>query len=198
MSGKYRVGRGSAVVGVALWASISGCASNIEGAQVPPVDWVAEAPSSQCAALAGHYSAAGMPAATNANTSGYGAVWAKEGSLLSIIELGANRTPRKRPRPDPFVHPRDVLPSIGIAIDPSGRPEFEARNASGAHETLTPQVWRCEGGALTTRVDLSTPDFESHVRLWKHGNALVAEQTVRLKAHEPVARFYFRFPSTTD
>lgn len=195
MSGKNRDGRARAVVGVALLALMTGCASNIEGAELPPADWVSESPSSQCAALAGRYSAAGMPAPTNANTSSYGAVWAKEGSLLSIIELGANRTPRKRPRPDPFVNPRDVLPSIDIGIDPSGRPEFEARNASGAREGLSPQMWSCEGGALTTLVALSTPDFESHVRLWKHGNALIAEQTIRVKAHEPVARFYFRFPS---
>lgn len=135
---------------------------------------------------------------TSANTSGYGAVWAKEGSLLSIIELGANRTPRKRPRPDPCVDPRDALPSIEIVIDSSGKPAFEARNASRAPEPLSPRMWSCEGGVLATLVALSTAGFESYVRLWKQGNALIAEQTVRVHAHEPVARFYFRFPSMKD
>lgn len=206
MSGKNRKDEVRAILSVAVAMLASGCASTIEGSDAPPFDWVAESPSSQCTALAGSYSAAGMPAPANANTVHYGAVWAKEGSLLSIIELGSNATPRNRPRPDPSVKPDDVVPSITIATDSTGRPEFAARNAHGGTEKLKSPMWTCEHGTMTSLVTLSTPGYESQVRLWKHGSALIAEQTVLagntdsagVRAREAVARFYFRFPSITD
>jgi hypothetical protein len=54
-------------------------------------------------------------------------------------------------------------------------------------------------------VALNTENFESSVQLWKSGDDLIAEQTVRATdghpagagKHQPVARFHFRFSSTT-
>ena len=202
----HRIGRVHAIVSVALCALVSGCVTHIEGSEVPPFDWAADTPSPQCAALAGNYFAAGMPAAGNALTAGYGSVWPTEGSLLSIVERGTNAIPRKRPRPDPAVDPVDVVPSISIIVDGSGSVRFEAKSAQGKMEQLRPQVWTCESGSLNSLVALSTENFESHVRLWRRGNALVAEQTIREtnghgtggRAHRPVARFHFLFASTLD
>jgi hypothetical protein len=199
-----RIGRIHVIVSVALCALASGCATHIEGSEEPPFDWVAEAPSAQCTALTGNYFAAGLPAAANAYTGGYGSVWPTEGSLLSIVERGSNAIPRKRPRPDPAVDPVEILPSISIFVDASGNARFEAKSTQGGMESLRPQAWTCDGGSLNSLVALATENFESHVRLWKRGNALIAEQTIRQtdgaggRAHRPVARFYFRFPAVMD
>jgi hypothetical protein len=206
MSGLNRKNRGHAVFGVALLALISGCASNMHGSEAPPFDWVADAPSNQCAALAGHYLAGGMPAPANAQAFGYGAVWPTEGSLLSIIERGTNANPRKRSHFDSAANPVDIVPSMSIFIDASGNAEFDAKNAKGGTEKLKPQVWTCEHGNLTSLAALNSPNFESYVRLWKHGDALIAEQVIREtndhatgeRVHRPVAWFHFRFPSTVD
>jgi len=202
----HRIGRVHAIVSVALCALVSGCVTHIEGSEVPPFDWAADTPSPQCAALAGNYFAAGMPAAGNALTAGYGSVWPTEGSLLSIVERGTNAIPRKRPRPDPAVDPLEIVPAISIIVDASGNARFEAKSARGTMEKLSPLVWTCEGGSLNSLVALSTENFESYVRLWKHGNALIAEQTIREghahgtggRAGRPVARFHFTFASTAD
>lgn len=191
---------------VAMLALLSGCATDIQGSREPPMDWMAQAPSSQCTALSGSYTAAGLPAPANASAGNYGAVWPAEGSLLSIIERGTNASPRKRPRPDPSVDPAEVVTSIIVIVDASGSARFEAKNAMGGAEMLRPRTWSCESGALTSLVSLNTPNFESHLRLWKHDDALIAEQTIREidahaggpGAHRPVARFHFRFPSTMD
>lgn len=201
-----RSGRVHDIVSVALCALVSGCATNLEGSEEPPFDWVADAPSAQCAALTGNYFAAGLPAAANAHAGSYGAVWPTEGSLLSIIERGTNAIPRKRPRPDPAVDPVEIVPSISIVVDASGNARFEAKSAQGEIEKLRPQVWTCEGGSLNSLVALSTENFESYVRLWKRGQALIAEQTIRetnahdtgARAPRPVARFHFMFASTID
>jgi hypothetical protein len=201
-----RRGRGNAIVGVALLALVSGCASNMEASEKPPFDWVADAASSQCVELSGDYSTAGIPAPANAHAGPYQAVWPVEGSLLSIVELGSNARPRKRPRLDSQVSPNDVVPSMSIVVDASGQVAFGAKNANGGIENLRPQIWACEKGALTSLTALGTANFESHVRLWKHGSALIAEQTILAngdystgaRADQPVARFYFKFPSAMD
>jgi hypothetical protein len=199
-------GRDHALAGVALLALLSGCASNIRGSAEPPFDWVADAPSSRCAALSGSYMAAGMPAPANASAGIYGVVWPTEGLLISIIERGANAIPRKRPHWDPVTDPVDIVPSISLIVDASGRINFEAKNWIGGTEMLRPQVWTCESGTLASLVPLGTANFESYVRLWKHDRALIAEQTIRetnadasgSRAHRPVVRFHFRFPASTD
>ena len=199
MSGMNRSRGVHGIVSVALCALASGCATTIEGSEAPPFDWVADEPSAQCAALTGNYSAAGLPAAANAHAGSYAQVWPTEGSLLSIIERGGNAIPRKRPRPDPAVDPVDIIPSISIVVDASGNAGFEAKNAQGKMERLAPKAWTCEGGSLNSLVALSTGDFESYMRLWKHDNALIAEQTIReTEDHRPVARFHFMFASTMD
>jgi hypothetical protein len=206
MKSMNRAGRVRDLVSVALCALVSGCASYIEGSEEPPFDWAADAASTQCTALTGTYFSAGLPAAANADAGTYGQVWPTEGSLLSIVERGTNANPRKRPRPDPAVDPVDVVPSISIIVDGSGSVRFEAKSAQGKMEQLRPQVWTCESGSLNSLVALSTENFESHVRLWRRGNALVAEQTIREtnghgtggRAHRPVARFHFLFASTLD
>jgi hypothetical protein len=206
MSSMNRSGRDSAIIGVALLALVSGCATNIDGSKEPPFDWVADAASSQCAELAGDYLSAGMPAPANAHAGTYHGVWPVEGSLLSIVELGSNARPRKRPRPDPAASPDDVVPSMSIVVDASGKVDFEAKNASGGTEKLKPQTWTCEKGTLTSLASLGTANFESYVRLWKHGSALIAEQTILAnsddatgaRADRPVARFYFKFPPAID
>jgi hypothetical protein len=147
-----------------------------------------------------------MPAPANAHAGPYHGVWPVEGSLLSIIELGSNARPRKRPRMDPAASPDDVVPSMSIVVDASGVISFEAKNADGGSEKLRPQMWTCEKGALTSLASLGTPHFESYVRLWKHGDALIAEQTILAssdydtgaRADRPVARFFFKFPPTMD
>jgi len=206
MSGMNRSRGVHGIVTVALCALASGCATTIEGSEEPPFDWVADEPSAQCAALTGNYSAAGLPAAANAHAGSYAQVWPTEGSLLSIIERGGNAIPRKRPRPDPAVDPLEIVPAISIIVDASGNARFEAKSARGTMEKLSPLVWTCEGGSLNSLVALSTENFESYVRLWKHGNALIAEQTIREghahgtggRAGRPVARFHFTFASTAD
>jgi hypothetical protein len=124
--------------------------------------------------------------------------------LLSIIERGANANPRKRPRVDSAADPVDIVTSMSIMIDASGNAEFAARNAKGGTEKVRPQVWTCEGGSLTSLGALNSPNLESYVRLWKHGNALIAEQVIRetnghaTGTHRPVAQFHFRFPAIGD
>jgi len=199
-------GRDHALAGVALLALLSGCATNIEGSEEPPLDWVADAASSQCVELSGSYMAAGMPAPANASAGNYGAVWPTEGLLISIIERGTNAIPRKRPRWEPSADPVDVVPSISFIVDASGSIRFEAKNWIGETEKLSPQAWTCESGTLIGLVSLGSANFESYVRLWKHDSALIAEQTIRetnahahgSRAHRPIARFHFRFPSTMD
>jgi len=197
---------GLATAGVALFALISGCATRIAGSEKPPFDWVADAPSSQCAALSGNYSATGMPAPANARAGNYGSVWPAEGSLLSIVERGMNAPPRKSPRLNSRQDPESVVTAVRIIVDQSGQIGFEAKNAKGENEKLRPQTWTCTSGALTSLVALNTDKFESHVQLWKSGNDLIAEQTIRAgdaratgeREHKPVARFHFRFASTMD
>ena len=202
MSSMNLWGRDHALAGVALLALFSGCATNIQGSEEPPVDWVADAPSSQCVALSGNYFASGRPAPANADAgSTYGLVWPTEGSLLSILELGSNANPRKHPRMNPSADPNDIVPSINIVVDGSGSVKFEAKNASGGIEKLRPQMWTCESGALTSLAAIGSANFDSYVRLWRHGDALIAEETIRSTsaranetgAHKPVARFYYRF-----
>lgn len=193
-------------VGVAVLALLSACATQIEGSEKPPFDWAASSPSSTCTAISGSYSTTGMPAPANALGGTYSAMWPAEGSLLSIVERGTNAPPRKSPRLNSRQNPADVIPAVRIIVDDSGRIDFEAKNAKGESEKLRPQAWTCQDGFLTTSVALSTEDFESYVQLWKSGNDLVAEQTIRTgggratdeKEHEPVARFHFRFYSTAD
>jgi hypothetical protein len=193
--------RALSISSLALVALTSGCASYIEGSKQPPFDWVADAPSSRCEALSGNYWAGGMPAPANAHAVGYGAVWPAEGSLLSIVERGTNATPRKPPRRDDRLDPADIVPALSIIIDESGKILFEAKNAKGEQETLSPQAWTCTGGALTNLVSLNSPNYDSYVQLWKSGNDLIAEQTIRATgthgtgsgAQRPVARFHFRF-----
>ena len=199
-------GRDHLLVGAALLALLSGCTTIINGSEKPPFDWAADAPSHQCEVLSGNYLASGMPASANSYAGSYGAVWPTEGSLLSIVERGGNANPRKRPRPDPAANPVDVVHSISIIVDASGTTKFEAKNAIGGTENLRPKAWTCESGILTSQASLNSPNFDSYVRLWKHGNDLIAEQTIRethgdatsSRAHHPVARFHFRFPSTMD
>ncbi len=198
--------RGLATAGIALCALLSACATRIEGSETPPFDWVANPPSNQCVAVSGNYSTTGIPAPTNALAGSYGAVWPVEGSLLSIVERGTNAPPRKSPRLNSRQDPADVVPAVRVVVDASGRIVFEARNAKGVNEKLRPQAWTCSNGALTSRVALSTGNFESHVQLWKSGNDLIAEQTIREgsagaasdEEREPVARFFFRFAATSD
>jgi hypothetical protein len=95
-----RIGRGNAIVGVALLALVSGCVSNMDVSEEPPFDWVADTALGRCAELSGDYSTAGIPAPANAHAGTYQGVWPVEGSLLSIIEQGSNARPRKRPRLD--------------------------------------------------------------------------------------------------
>jgi hypothetical protein len=140
-----------------------------------------------------------MPAPSNARAANYSAVWPTEGLLLSIIERGTNAIPRKRPRWDPVTDPVEIVPSISFIIDAAGSARFEAKNWIGGAEKLRPQAWTCEGGVLTSLVSLGSADFESYVRMWKHDDALIAEQTIReTNTRRPVARFHFRFPSTVD
>src|SRR4051812_48086235 len=195
------------MVGVALLALMCGCATGIEGSREPPFDWVADTHSSDCNALSGNYSAAGVAAPANAHAATYGAVWPTEGSLLSIVELGSNANPRKHPRSTPEMKLENVVPSVSINVDAAGAIRFEARNASGGTEKLRPQTWVCEKGILATRVALGSAFTDSYVRLWKHGNDLIAEQTVGVtrraqataaQEQRPTARFYFKFRSTVD
>jgi hypothetical protein len=96
---------------------------------------------------------------------------------------------------------------MSIDVDESGAIRFEARNANGGTEKLRPQTWACEKGFWATRVALGSDDTDSYVRLWKHGNDLIAEQTVGVtkrtqsfdaQEQRPIARFYFKFRSTTN
>lgn len=201
------LGHARIFVGVALLALMQGCATRIQGSREPPLDWVADTHSPGCNALSGSYLSAGVPAPANANTSTYGAVWPVEGSLLSIVEMGSNWNPRKHPRAAPETKLEDVVPSVSIDVDASGAIRFEGKNAKGGPEKLQPQTWACENGILVTRVPLGSANADSYVRLWKHGNDLIAEQTVgvtrlgqALDAHEqrPTARFYFKFRPTID
>jgi hypothetical protein len=195
-----------AIAGFALFAQISGCAAHIEGAEKPPYGWMADSPSHGCVALSGNYATFGMPAAANAHAGTYVAVWPAEGSLLSIIERGTNASPRKSPRLSSRREPANVVPAINILVDESGGIAFEAKNAKGENEKLRPQAWTCKSGALTSLVGLGTENFESYLQLWKSGNDLIAEQTIRASdthpmdagKHRPVARFYFKFSSTID
>jgi hypothetical protein len=206
MSNMRRRVRELAIAGVALIALVSGCATNIEGSEKPPFDWIADSPSNQCVAISGNYTASGMPAPANALAGSYGAVWPAEGSLLSIVERGTNAPPRKSPRLNSKQDPANIVTAVSILVDESGRIVFEAKNAKGENEKLRPQAWTCKSGALTSLVALNTEDFESYVQLWKSGNDLIAEQTIRAtdahptraEKHQPVARFYFRFSSTID
>ena len=194
-----------AFAGIPVFALVSACATNIAGSEIPPPGWIADSPAKDCAALSGSYSTSGMPAPANA-LAGYGAVWPAEGSLLSIIERGTNAAPRKPPRLDSQQDPANVVPALRILVDESGRIAFEAKNAKGQSETLSPKAWVCEGGALTTRVALGTENFHSYVQLWKSGDYLIAEQTIRITdadsgdggQPQPVARFHFRFAATVD
>jgi hypothetical protein len=189
--------RDFALAGVALSALLSGCATDIQGSVDPPFDWVADAPSSQCVALSGSYVAAGMPAPANASAGNYGRVWPTEGFLISIVELGANSIPRKRPRWDPSADPVEVVPAISFIVDASGGVDFAAKNWTGGAEALRSQAWTCESGVLTSLVPLGTANFEAHVRLWKRDDALIAEQTIR-EFRRPIVRFHFRFPATNQ
>ncbi|HET9715696.1 MAG TPA: hypothetical protein VFP60_05870 [Pseudolabrys sp.] len=192
-----------ALAAIAPSALLFGCAANILGSREPPPDWVADSSADQCAALTGSYISAGMPAPANARAGNYGVVWPTEGSLISLIERGTNANPRKRAHPDPAADPVDIVTSIRVIVDAAGTARFEATNASGATELLWPQLWICDHGALTSIGSLHTTNFESHVRLWRRGDALIAEQTIHetdaggSRAH-PVARFHFRFPAMTD
>ena len=102
--------------------------------------------------------------------------------------------------------PANVVSAVGISVDESGKVVFDAKNAKGENEALRPKAWTCKRGALTSRVALNTENFESYVQLWKSGNDLIAEQTIRVtdahatseEEHRAVARFYFRFYSTSD
>jgi len=199
-------GRVLVVGSISFLSLLSGCATEIEGAREPPLDWIADTRSSACSALSGTYSAAGMPAPANAQVPPH-VVWPVEGSLLSIIERGSNANPRKRPRLVAEIKPADVIPSISIDVDANNATRFAARNAQGEPERLRPQTWSCEKGILTTRVALGSAQAYSTVRLWKRGNDLIAEQTLgetrRARApsaldQRPTTRFYFRFHSTTD
>jgi hypothetical protein len=200
------VSRELAIAGVALSALISGCAAHIEGSEKPPFGWTADSPLNGCVALSGNYATLGMPAPANAHAGTYGAVWPAEGSLLSIIERGTNASPRKSPRLDSKRDPADVVSAMSILVDEFGRTTFAAKSATGENEKLRPQGWTCKSGALSTLVALDTENFESYVQLWKSGNDLIAEQTIRAAQahptdagkHRPVARFYFRFSSTND
>jgi len=205
MSGVNSESRDCAIVGVALLMLVSGCASNIAGSEEPPSDWVADSPSERCMALSGTYLAAGMPAPANSHTANYGSVWPTEGSLLSIVEQGSNARPRKRLHLHSAVNPADVVLSMTIIVDSSGQVGFEARNASGGTENLSPRQWSCDNGALTSLAALNSANAESYVRLWKRGSALIAEQTIRptnanaagTQATD-VVRFHFRFVSAID
>jgi hypothetical protein len=200
------VSRELAIAGVALCALISGCATYIEGSEKPPVGWIADPPLNECVALSGNYATSGIPAPANAHAGTYGAVWPAEGSLLSIIERGTNAAPRKSPRLNSKQDPANVVVAMSILVDESGRITFEAKSAKGEKEKLRPQAWTCKSGALTSLVALDTKNFESYVQLWKSGNDLIAEQTIRATEahsaeagkHRPVARFHFRFSSTID
>jgi len=194
------------MAGVPLLALMTGCATHMEGSDQPPFGWTADAALNDCAALSGSYATSGMPAAANAHAGTYVSVWPAEGSLLSIIERGTNAAPRKSPRVNSRQDPASVVPALSILVDASGGITFEAKNAKGESEKLRPQTWTCKSGALTSLVALGTENFESHVQLWKSGNDLIAEQTIRATdghsadadEHRPVARFHFRFASTLD
>lgn len=206
MSNTRRRAREPAIAGVALVALVCGCATHIEGSEQPPLGWTADPASNDCTALSGNYVASGMPAPGNAHAGTFGSVWPAEGSLLSIVERGTNAPPRKSPRLNSAMqYPANVVPVVSILVDDSGRISFDAKNAKGEREELRPQAWTCHSGALTSLVALNTENFESSVQLWKSGDDLIAEQTVRATdghpagagKHQPVARFHFRFSSTT-
>ncbi|HTU64327.1 MAG TPA: hypothetical protein VMF52_00135 [Steroidobacteraceae bacterium] len=198
-------GHAGLVVGGVVIALVSGCATGIEGAREAPFDWRADVHSSNCTALSGNYQSAGMPAPANALAATYGSVWPAEGALLSIIELGSNANPRKRVRAAPETKLEDVVPAVSIDVDASGAIRFDAKDAKGNTVKLRPPAWACESGMLATRVAMGSAYNDSYVRLWKHGNDLIAEQTVGVTHREqavdaqeqkPIARFYYRFRST--
>jgi hypothetical protein len=205
MSGVNSESRDRAIIGVALLMLMSGCASNIGGSEEPPFDWVADSPSERCTALSGRYLAAGMPAPANSHTANYGSVWPTEGSLLAIVEQGSNARPRKRLRLHSAVNPDDVVLSMTIIVDASGKAGFEAKNASGRIESLSPREWSCDNGTLTSLAALNSANAGSYVRLWKRGSALIAEQTIRpINASAAgtqatdVVRLHFKFASAID
>jgi hypothetical protein len=207
MLNKNSLGRVRLVVGVALSALLAGCATGIEGSREPPFDWVANSQANGCEALTGSYLAAGIPAPANAQASTYGVVWPTEGSLLSIVELGSNANPRKAHHLEAETKLENIVLSVSIDSAAAGAIGFDAKNAKGETEELRPQTWSCEQGMLVTRVALGSLFTDSYVRLWKHGNDLIAEQTVGATRHaqamdakeqKPVARFHFKFRSTMN
>lgn len=184
-----------AIMAGAVLSLLIACATVIEGAATPPHAWLADYYSSSCDILSGVYVESGDPAPENAHSWLYNIVWPVSGSLVSIIEQGAN------------VNARDKFSSVRLQVDATGQITFEAKDREERLQSLTPRPWVCETGTLVSRVDLR-PDLpassplrrsESYVRLWKSADgALIAEQTIRAakagsSEFRPVARFYFHF-----
>ncbi len=186
------------MLGLTIGALLAGCATTLEGAAETPSSWMGT-PSSSCTNVAGSYSTHGEPAEANAHSGLYNVFWPTAGSLIAMIETGANRGDRFG------------MATLDLAIDSAGRPVFAVPDASGKTTGLASREWQCTEGVLETRALLSgglrASEFglvdESVIRLWKASDgALIAENTVesaRMHASGPttdrraLARFYFRF-----
>jgi hypothetical protein len=175
-----------------------GCATEVLGTPRAPDGWgpTAAAAATGCADITGSYVAQGVPAVSNANA-GY-SFWPVMGSLIAMIERGANGMPYS------------AASQVRIAMS-SDAASFTAFDASDKPQALTVREWWCSQGALQTRAKLgsrqdresSNVHDESIVRLWRsEDGALIAENTIesvvlnsrRSSArHTPLARFYFRF-----
>jgi hypothetical protein len=179
-------------------AFITGCATTIDGAEAPPAGWHST-PSGNCVDIAGTYSSMGLPAPGNSRSGMYNVVWPVAGSLVSMIENGANGT--------------HLGGSTRVLINVEGPSsvKFSALDREGRAQQLSARQWHCRGSELTTRALLSRlnpPEHsdvieESVMRLWKSDDgALIAEDSIERAKwhadapptnHQALARFYFRF-----
>jgi hypothetical protein len=190
----------SRFVYVAAAAFLAGCATAVEGARTPPESWISSG-LHRCEDLSGIYTSAGEPAPANAHPYLYNVVWPIKGSLVSLIELGANGPIRKD------------APTVRISFNSPGQASFSAFRADGVELALSPRDWWCQAGALVTRtpIDVTQNTYgmqtfeEVYLRLVKgEQGSLIAEHDIRTvkpgtlgasPVHRTVARFYFRFPA---
>ena len=106
-----------AIMAGAMASVLIACATVIEGAATPPHAWVADYYSSSCDILSGVYADLGDPAPENAHSWLYNIVWPVTGSLVSILEQGAN------------ANARDKFSSVRLQVDATGQITFEAKDS---------------------------------------------------------------------
>jgi len=177
---------------------VTGCATAIDGADAPPAAWHST-PSGNCVEIAGTYASIGLPAPDNSHSGMYSVVWPAAGSLVSMIENGANGTYR------------GAATKVLINVESPSSVKFSTIDREGRPQQLSARKWECRGSELTTRTTLSRLNppqdseliEESVMRLWKSDDgALIAENSIErakwhadgpVTSHRTLARFYFRF-----